>query len=291
MLNKKKVLGRGLGALIGEAQSERAVPAASKEKFFLCPVSEINPGKTQPRKHFEEGALKELSDSIKEKGVIEPLVIRRVPGGFELIAGERRWRASKMAGLAEVPVVVVDATDEESLELAIIENIQREDLNAIEEAESYRSLMAFGLSQDEVARKVGKERATVANYLRLLKLPLEIREEIVKGSISMGHARALLSIESHAAQVELLRKILAQGLSVREVETLAGGPRKGKPAKAKPEDGYKSPLEDELREIFGTKVCLKDTKGKGRIEINYFSADERERILELLRTISANQVI
>ena len=204
-----------------------------------------------------------------------------------MIAGERRWRASKMAGLTEVPVVVVEASDEESLELAIIENIQRQDLNAMEEAESYRSLMGFGLTQDEVAKKVSKDRATVANYLRLLKLPHEVREEIVKGSITMGHARALLSIEGHARQTELCRQIITKGLSVREAEALATGEKKTKPAKPGASDSVKSPIEDELRTIFGTKVALKDKKDRGSIEISYFSADERERLLELLRTISS----
>lgn len=284
MLNKKKVLGRGLGALIGEV--ERPVDR-SKEKFILCPIMDISPNKTQPRKRFEEVALKELSDSIKEKGVIEPLIVRRTSGGLELIAGERRWRASKMAGLAEVPVVIIDATDEESLEFAIIENIQREDLNAIEEAEAYRSLMGFGLSQEDVAKRVGKERATVANYLRLLKLPHEVREELVKGTISMGHARAILSIEGHAGQAELCRAIISKGLSVREAEALSSRGYADKPARTAKKTGQQSPVEDELREIFGTKISLKDRKGKGRIEINYFSADERERILDLLRSISA----
>jgi ParB family chromosome partitioning protein len=287
MLNKKKVLGRGLGALIGEASVERATPAATRDKFFYCPIAEINPNPTQPRKFFEETALAELSDSIKEKGVIEPLIVRRAAGGYELIAGERRWRASRMAGLTEVPVVVVEASDEESLELAIIENIQRRDLNAIEEADSYRSLMGFGLSQDEVAKKVGKDRATVANYIRLLKLPHEVREEIVKGSITMGHARALLSIEGHAQQTELCRRIITKGLSVREAEALAAGEKKEKVSKSRASDAVKSPIEDELRAIFGTKVALKDRKGKGSIEISYFSPDERERLLELLRMISA----
>lgn len=284
MLNKKKVLGRGIGALIGDV--ERAAPVdRSKEKYMLCPITDISPNKTQPRKHFDEAALKELSDSIKEKGIIEPLIVRRIPGsGLELIAGERRWRASRMAGLTEVPVVITDATDEESLELAIIENIQRQDLNAIEEAESYRSLMGFGLSQEEVAKRVGKERATVTNYLRLLKLPLEVREEVVKGTISMGHARALLSIESHSALVELCREVITKGFSVRETEALAnkGGVDKISKTKVK-SNTSNSPLEAELREIFGTKVVLKDKKGKGRIEISFFSADERERVIEILR--------
>lgn len=282
MLNKKRVLGRGLGALIGDAEKpiER-----SKEKYFLCPVMDISPNKAQPRKSFNEPALKELSDSIKEKGIIEPLIVRRTPDGFELIAGERRWRASRMAGLTEVPVVITEATDEEALEFAIIENIQREDLNAIEEAEAYKSLMGFGLSQEEVAKRVGKERATVANYLRLLKLQPEVKEELIKGTITMGHARALLSLDAHSAQVELCRAIITKGLSVREAEELANrGPAEKR--KNKKSASANSPLEGELREIFGTKISVKDRKGKGRIEINYFSADERERIVELLRSIS-----
>ena len=287
MINKKKVLGRGLGALIGEASAERHVPAAASavnEKFFFCATDDISPNKSQPRKHFEEKALSELCDSIKEKGIIEPLVVRRAPGGFELIAGERRWRASRMAGLAQVPVVVVEANEEESLELAIIENIQREGLNPVEEADSYRSLMAFGLSQGDVAKKVGKDRATVANYLRILKLPHEVREEIVKGNITMGHARALLSIEGHAAQAELCRQIITKGLSVREAEALSSAQGKSK-TKQRPGETLKSPIEDELRGIFGTKVALKDRKGKGRVEISYFSVEERERILEMLRSV------
>ncbi|HXI10210.1 MAG TPA: ParB/RepB/Spo0J family partition protein [Thermodesulfobacteriota bacterium] len=287
MLNKKKVLGRGLGALIGEVERVRE-GTGTKDKYFLCPILDISPNKTQPRKKFDEAALKELSDSIKEKGVIEPLVVRKNSGGFELIAGERRWRASRMAGLTEVPVVVMDATDAESLELAIIENIQREDLNAIEEAEAYRNLMtAFNLSQEDVAKKVGKERATVANYLRLLKLEPEVKAEIIKGTITMGHARALLSVEGHAAQTELLRAVITKGLSVRETEALANrGVVVVKGAKGpKGARGAYNQLEDELRSIFGTKVALKDRKGKGRIEINYFSADERERIIEMLRSI------
>ena len=286
----KRVLGRGLGALISGGERPAHAPAPTQtdavpgHKYMLCPVGDISPNATQPRKWFEEAALKELSDSIREKGVIEPLIVRRSPGGLELVAGERRWRASKMAGLASVPVVVIDATDEQSLELAIIENIQREDLNAIEEAEAYRGLAdKFNLSQEEVARKVGRERATVANYMRLLKLPLEVKDELVKGAISMGHARAILSVEGHSAQTELCRKVITKGLSVREAEALAkkGSVSTQKMVNSAPE--YPE-IERELREIFGTRISLKDKRGKGKVEICYFSADERERVLDLLRS-------
>lgn len=291
MSNKsKRVLGRGLGALMGHDKRTAEAPLAGRheEKYLLCPVEDISPNVTQPRKRFDEAALKELSGSIREKGVIEPLIVRRVSGGFELIAGERRWRASKLAGLSEVPVVIIDATDEESLELAIIENIQREDLNAIEEAEAYRSLAdKFGLSQEEVAKRVGKERATVANYLRLLKLPLEVKDELVKGSISMGHARAILSVEGHSAQTELCRQVITRGLSVREAETLAKKGAARAPKKTgKAAGSENNELEAELREIFGTRVKLKDRSGKGSVEIDYFSVDERERVIDLLRSAS-----
>lgn len=284
MLNKKKVLGRGMSALIGDG---RAHEARAGQKYFMCALVDITPNKVQPRKTFSDAALKELSDSIREKGIIEPLIIRRNPGGgFELIAGERRWRAARMAGLKEAPAVILDVSDEESLELAIIENIQREDLNAIEEAEAYRNLMGFGLSQEEVAKKVGKERATVANYLRLLKLPPEVKEEILKGMITMGHARAILALENQGAQVELCRKIIAKGLSVRQAEALASGKARKTAAKTNKKSNPQNFLEDELRGIFGTKIAVNDKNNKGSIAILYFSADERERIIDMLRSVA-----
>lgn len=300
MLKKKRVLGRGLGALIGESSGAgtsgdeprgdegRAEEASSA--YFHCPVGDISPGSTQPRKHFEEGPLKELADSIREKGVIEPLLVRRAKeGGYELIAGERRLRAAKLAGLEKVPVVTTDATDEESLELAIIENIQRQDLNAIEEAEAYRSLADYGLSQEEVAARVGKERATVANYMRLLKLPPEVKDEIARGNLSMGHARAILSAEGHSNQTSLMKKVLKKGLSVRETEALANGSSSGGTRKKKPgpsaQDPALAPIEDELRDIFGTKVSLRESRGRGKIEFSYYSGVERERLLEIFRQL------
>lgn len=290
MLNKKKVLGRGLGALIGDSAGT-ATAQAGKERFLICPIGDITPNMYQPRKTFNDSSIKELSDSIKEKGIIEPLIVRRNPiHGFELIAGERRLRAAKSAGLKEVPVVISDATDEESLEFAIIENIQREDLNALEEAEAYKSLMNFGLSQEEVAKRVGKERATVANYLRLLKLPHEIKEELVKGSLTMGHARAILSLDGHGRQLELCRKIIAKGLSVREAERLVtGGLQSAKPAKKKHGAGGGLEIEQELRGLLGTKVIVSDKNGKGKIELIYFSAEERERLIDMLRSVNTRR--
>ncbi len=285
MLNKKKVLGRGLGALINDALPSRE---SVNDRYLFCSVTRITPSRLQPRRRFDEESLKRLSESIREHGIIEPLIVRKSAGGgdgFELIAGERRLRAAKMIALEEVPVVIMDATDEESLEFAIIENIQRENLNAIEEGEAYRSLMNFGFSQEEVAIKVGKERATVANYLRLLKLPPEVKEELIKGTISMGHARAILSLDNPMAQMELCRRIVARSLSVREAEEFVQVKSSRVPRRARTGDPLVSILEDELRAAFGTKVQIKDRGGKGRIEIHYYSADEREAIIDLLKMV------
>ena len=274
---QKKVLGRGLGALIADV-------AGPRTSLMHCPIESIRPSRTQPRKKFESDSLSQLADSIRENGIIEPLIVRKDSGGFELIAGERRLRAAGVAGLKEVPVIIMEATDRECLEFAIIENIQREDLNPIEEAEAFQSLIGFGLSQEEVAKKVGKDRATVANYMRLLKLPPEVKDELIKETISMGHARALLSMEGHAAQRELCKKVIAKGLSVRETEKLANRWLKKDvlPGKRVLRLSF---VEDDLRRIFGTKVSVKERNGKGRIEIEFYSPEERERIIELLKSI------
>ncbi|MFQ5586684.1 MAG: ParB/RepB/Spo0J family partition protein [Thermodesulfobacteriota bacterium] len=278
-MSKRNVLGRGLSALIQG-------PEKQEGGYLRCPVDEIVPNRFQPRRAFNEAKMQELVDSIKENDVIEPLVVRKIEGGHELIAGERRWRAAKLAGLRDVPVVVLDVTDEESLEFAIIENIQREDLNAIEEAEAYRRLMdGFSLSQEGVAKKVGKERATVANYLRLLKLPSEVKEEIVKGTVSMGHARALLSLDNHAKQREVCKRVVQKGLSVRETEQLVK--RYGRERRAAvPKATHLAPLEAELRRLFGTKIVVKERRGRGRVEIEFYSPEELDRVLELLRSIT-----
>ncbi len=286
----KKVLGRGLSALMGEpGLPRRSIEPESKNTgYMLQPIGDIIPNKQQPRRTFRAEALAELADSIKEKGVIEPLVVRKDGSSYELIAGERRWRAAKSIGLTEVPIVIMDVTDAESLELAIIENIQREDLNPMEEAEAYQRLIDTGLSQELVAKKVSKERATVANYLRLLRLPPEVKVELVTGKITMGHARAILSLEGPSAQRELCKKVIAKGLSVREAERLARAKKtpteKIVASEASAVAGSAlGAIEDELRRRFGTKVRVKDKGGKGSIELEFYSSDERERLLDLLR--------
>lgn len=279
MYGKKKVLGRGISALIEGAEGAHE----DKGRYIVATLEDISPNPFQPRRTFTEESLKELSDSIREKGVIEPLLVRRSALGFELVAGERRLRAARIAGLKEVPCVLMHATDEESLELAIIENIQREDLNAIEEADAYKTLMGFGLSQEDVARKVGKDRATVANFLRLLKLPEEVKAELASGALTMGHARAILALPTHQAQRELAKKVIRLGLTVRKTEHMASMPAA---PKARKRLSRFHALEEELRRIFGTKIIIKERNSKGRVEIEYYSEEERERIVELLRTLA-----
>jgi ParB family transcriptional regulator, chromosome partitioning protein len=270
----KTALGKGLNALI---------PEKGEEVLYLD-IDRILPGSQQPRRFFSEKSLKELSVSIKEKGVLQPIIVSRTGDGtFHLIAGERRWRAATLAGLRKIPALIKNVASKDSLEIALIENIQREDLNPIETAEAFSRLVKdFNLTQDELSDKVGKERATVANYMRLLKLPDEIKDLIYSGTLTMGHARALLSIEGRTGQVQASRKIVKKGLSVREAELLAR--KLSKPEKKKDgKDPQTASLEDKLVRHLGTKVRIihKGKKG-GRIEIDYYSLEELDRLLEIL---------
>ncbi len=270
----KTALGKGLDALIPE----------KGEEVLYIDIDRIRPSKQQPRKFFDEKALKELAASIKEKGVLQPIIVSRTcDGTFNLITGERRWRASLLAGLKKVPALIKNIASKDSLEIALIENIQREDLNPIETAEAFNRLVKeFDLTQEELSDRVGKERATVANYLRLLKLPDEIKTMIYSGSLSMGHARALLSIEGRTSQVEAARKIIKNGLSVREAELLAKKvSRPPKPGVRK--DPQILSLEEKLIKHLGTRVRIlhKGKKG-GQIEIEYYSLEELDRLLEIL---------
>jgi ParB family chromosome partitioning protein len=270
----KTALGKGLNALIPE----------KGEDILYLDIDRILPGKFQPRKLFDETSLKELSASIKEKGVLQPIIVSRTgEGTFYLIAGERRWRASILAGLKKIPALVKNVASKDALEIALIENIQREDLNPIETAEAFSRLINdFELTQEELSEKVGKERATVANYLRLLKLPDEIKAMLYRGVLSMGHARALLSVEGRAPQIEAARKIIKNGLSVRETEVIAK--KTAKPTKKSADrDPQISLLEEKLIKHLGTKVHIlhKGKKG-GKIEIEYYSLDELDKLLEIL---------
>lgn len=277
---QKQALGKGLGALIPDLST-----LDDKERKALG-ISEIEldkiiPNEYQPRKFFDDEKLKELAASIKEQGVIQPVIVHRTGGGYQLIAGERRWRASRIAGLKTIPALVKEATKRELLEMALIENIQREDLNPLEAAEAYKRLQdEFKLTQEDLARRVGKERSTVTNFLRLLNLPREVKQELATGALSMGHAKALLSLERVRDQVQAATMIVRKGLSVREAEALATrlkNPSKEK--KARQSHELKS-VEEKLKKTLGTKVTIAPKAKGGRIVIEYYSAEELDRILE-----------
>lgn len=276
---KKGVLGRGLDALI---PTEKASPSYN---YTLLGVNEIVPNTFQPRKEFDEEAMEELAASVQEKGVIQPLIVRRAERGYEIIAGERRWRAAKKAGLAEVPVIIKDASNREALELALVENLQREDLNPIEEATAYEQLIKdFGLTHEEISERIGKERSTITNQLRLLKLPEEVKQDLMEGKITAGHARAVLGLQSGVKVIEILETVKKEKLSVRTTEKLVQKLSRQKEDIMKFDDSapYIERFADELKTKLGTQVKIFYKDGKGKIEIEYYSPDELERLIETL---------
>jgi ParB family chromosome partitioning protein len=285
---QKRALGRGLSALIPQAAAI-AVPIAgeSEDKSLLrLPLEEIRRDPGQPRKTFDEDKLRELADSIRAQGLIQPVLVRRDgPSGYVLIAGERRWRAAQLAGLREIPAVVREVSSAQALELALVENLQRTDLNPIEEAEGYRRLIdEFHLTQEQVSQRVGKERSTVANALRLLGLPDEVKEMLASGTLSMGHARALLGLPRIPEMVELARRITEKKLSVREAERLVKAERTAErePARDQPSLQQRAVVE-ELQRALGTKVRLVEKGGgKGTLEIDFFSYEELDRLIKLM---------
>lgn len=277
---KKKGLGKGLGALIPDAD----LLARTSDHFFYCGIEEITPNPYQPRQNVRDKAFAELVESIRERGILQPLLVRSKDEGYQLIAGERRWRAAQLAGLQRVPVIIKESAEPESFELALIENIQRKDLNPIEEGEAYRRLhQEFNLSQEKIAKKIGKDRSTVANMIRLLKLPEKIRTDLVDGVLSMGHARALLALSSSALQLEARNAIVKRTLSVRETEKLVLALQKRKKkTKAVPQlDSHMRAVLDRLIRYFGTKVSITRRGKRGRIEIEFYSDDDLQRILDL----------
>jgi ParB family transcriptional regulator, chromosome partitioning protein len=281
MADKRPALGRGLSALIPDAP---LAPPAAGERALDVDIDQLRPNKFQPRTHIDDEKIEELSRSIRANGVIQPIVVRKVDGGYEIVAGERRWRASQRAGLQKVPVVVRDIPEDRLLAVALIENIQREDLNPIEEAHAYRRLAdEFALTQEQIADAVGKDRSSIANVVRLLKLPSDLRDHVAAGALSMGHARALLGLPDAAEQIRIGREIVDKGLSVRETETLVK--RTVTPAEPKPEpakDVHTRAAEERLRFAMGTRVRIV-RKGKGgRIEIDFGDENELHRIYEQL---------
>ena len=292
-----KGLGKGLGNLIRESEEDEnvVVKEVVKEVVVKEPgeikvrLSQIEPNREQPRKVFDEDALIELSESIKQYGVLQPLLVQKKDKYYEIIAGERRWRAAKLAGVKEVPVIIKDYSTQEVMEIALIENIQREDLNPIEEAQAYQRLIKdYRLKQDEVAEKVSKSRAAITNSLRLLKLDERVQEMVMEGKLSNGHARAIIGIEAGDQQYQVAQKIFDEQMSVRETEKLMKNlNRPEKPEKQKPQNDFVyRDIEEKMNKIMGTKVVIKNREhDKGKIEIEYYSQAELERIYDLLKQI------
>ncbi len=276
MAKKQSGLGKGLGALMLENNVDDMVSTST------LPINEIIPNKEQPRKTFDEGALQELADSITVHGVLQPLLVRPLlSGGYQLIAGERRWRASRMAGLKEVPVIIKELSDSEAMEIAIIENLQREDLNPIEEAEGLQALIdKCDYTQEQVAVSVGKSRPAIANSLRLLKLPEEVRQMTKDGEISAGHARALLAFDNQAIMYEVAKQIVSDKLTVRDVERLAKRPTKSAEKKqtARHRDSFYDEVELSLTEVLGRRVKVYNGRSKGTLEIEFYSLDDLKDI-------------
>ena len=293
---KNRGLGRGLDALfadqapvynpVNEDADTTAVEQGVNAVVYIN-INDIKPNENQPRKTFTEEKLNELAASITEHGIIQPLVVRKNKGSYEIVAGERRWRAARKAELKEVPCIIREFTDEENMLVAIIENMQREDLNPIEEAEGLNQMIkTYGLTQEEVSKSVSKSRPYITNALRLLKLPKEIKNFVMEGKLTTGHARALINVENKKLQAELCKKIIEEGLSVRKVEELARNEAK---PKKKPAKKVKSAdtihVESELKSIFGTKVSIEQKGKKGTIQLEYYSTEELNRLIELLKSV------
>lgn len=291
---KANRLGRGFSALLPQAgsgpQRGASSVAGGQEGVSSIPIEEILPDKHQPRRHFDEAHIAELANSIRSKGVIQPILVRREGAKYRLIAGERRWRASQRAGLRNIPALVKDVTERQAFELALIENVQREDLNPIEEAEAYQRLIGeFGLTQEGCAERVGKERSSIANSLRLLRLPDNVKGSLIEGTLNMGHARALLGLGDEEAIQRAAALVIEKSLSVRQTEQLVRQEKNRKssqpvpPPKGRTSSPEVRAIEERLQRSLGTKVRLSDRgKGRGKIEIDFFSYEELDRLLEAM---------
>ncbi|MDD5617603.1 MAG: ParB/RepB/Spo0J family partition protein [Candidatus Omnitrophica bacterium] len=294
---EKKALGKGLAALIGEKQAQtyqKAVPLFNDEKttgkkgdVLFLEIAKVKAGKFQPREEFDSQKLEELISSVKEKGVLQPILVRKSESGFEIIAGERRFRAAKALNLDKIPALIKDVKDEDALVISLMENIQREGLNPIEEAHAFQQLIdKFNFSQDSIAKALGKDKATISNILRLLKLPSDIQKHIVKGEISLGHAKVLLATEDAQKQRKLCQMVLSKSLSVRELENLVNvslPQRKRKSTTARATDPYVLEFERVLQLALGTKVRIMAHKKRGKILIEYYSPADLERIINLIK--------
>ena len=282
----KRALGRGLSALIPQAGGVPVSGELKKKGLLRLPIEAIRRDVGQPRKLFDEARLRELADSIQSQGLIQPVLVRKDGEGYVLIAGERRWRAAQLAGLKEIPALVKEVSEAQAFELALVENLQRADLNPIEEAEGYRRLTEeFGLTQEQVSQRVGKDRSTVANALRLLGLPDEVKSLVAEGSISMGHARALLGVPRIPEMVDLAQRISQDKLSVRDAERMVKAKRDAPAAPEKKKGPEHRALVEELQRLLGTKVRLTERGGgKGTVEIDFFSFEDLDRLIALFRS-------
>lgn len=282
-MTAKRGLGKGLGAFFASADT-----VTEHDETLEVVIKLIKPNPFQPRRVFDQEALDELARSIRQYGVIQPIIVRRSPEGYDLVAGERRWRASQLAGLSVIPAVVRDYTDSEMTEIALIENLQRKDLNALEEAAAFQQLMTeFGLTQEEVARKIGRSRSMVANMLRLLNLQPEVQEYVSRGTLSMGQARPLLAVEDPTIQCEAARMIIEEDLNARDAEELvkrlcSRKEKKAKPAASEQREFFITEMEDKFKLALGTQVRIKPGKMKSKIEIDFYNSEDLERILECL---------
>lgn len=284
----KPALGRGLAALIPQAAGVPVSGELADRSILRLSIDSIHQDSNQPRKVFKEEAIRELADSIRVQGLIQPVLVRKDAEGYRLIAGERRWRAAQLAGLSEVPAIVRDVSDSQAFEMALVENLQRADLNPIEEAEGYRRLITdYAFTQEQVSQRVGKDRSSVANSLRLLALPEEIKSMLADEALSMGHARSLLGLGDPDQMIQLAHKIVAHNLSVRETEQLVKkkkSPARGAPGDKKVSDNpHARQIEEELQRALGTRVRLLDRGGKGVLEIHFFSYEDLDRLVNQLR--------
>ncbi|WP_415930763.1 ParB/RepB/Spo0J family partition protein [Zhenpiania hominis] len=292
---KNRGLGKGLEALFSNSEIDtQEISVTKKEEseekgISFININEIKPNQNQPRKSFNEEKLEELAASIIENGLIQPVILRKADKGYEIVAGERRWRACRKAGLKEIPCIIREFTDEQNMLIAIIENMQREDLNPVEEAEGLNQMIVnFGMTQEQVSKSVGKSRPYITNALRLLKLPSEIREMLLANQLSAGHARAIAGIGDTEKQIQLAEYAIKEGLSVREIEKIIkeeNAPKKKISRKKAEKSADVKKVEDDLKQIMGTKVNLNQSGKKGKIEIEYYSRDELERLIELLKSL------
>lgn len=284
---EKKGLGTGLGVLFGEDSFDEA-----ESELITLPITKVEPRREQPREYFDEAALQELADSIAQFGLIQPIVVRKLDSGYyQIIAGERRWRASRLAGLSEIPVRVIEADDRRTAELALVENLQREDLNPIEEAKGYKTLIdVYGMTQDEAAKSVGRSRPAITNSLRLLSLSEGVLELVEKGSLSAGHARALVPIADEKKQLDAANEVISRSLSVRKTEELAARMQKPSAAPQVKQPGgltvdYAAEISKELSALLGRKVQLTDGKKTGKIELEFYGSDDREALIDQLKSL------